>query len=240
LTTTPEGLNGQRLIYERREVGPDGAQRPPRLWWLDLTTEETVPVFEDSQWLGFGARFSPDGQWLAYVAPHVQAIAAYNLSDGRNLQIPSQLGEPPVWSPKGTFLLVTDMVAREDGTFAAHVFRVNVESGQSLDLSGNAMLSDSSPAWSFDGNSIAVTRVGMEGPGGQVWTMSDTGADQRPLTDDPYISHAALSWSPDGRSLLEQHTFLQQIATSEIWIRDMETGAVRRLAESGVWPSWAP
>ncbi|MCA9869502.1 MAG: PD40 domain-containing protein, partial [Anaerolineae bacterium] len=83
------------------------------------------------------------------------------------LEIPSQLGEPPVWSPNGFFLLTTDMVAREDGMFTSHLFRVNVESGQSIDLSAEATLGDFSPTWSPDGGTIAFSRVGMDGPGGQ-------------------------------------------------------------------------
>ena len=240
LTLTPEGARVQRLVYERRELSPERAQLPPRLWWLDVETGETAPVFEDNQWLGFGASISPDGQWLAFVAPHLQGIAAYNLLDGRNLEIPSQLGEPPVWSPNGFFLLTTDMVAREDGMFTSHLFRVNVESGQSIDLSAEATLGDFSPTWSPDGGTIAFSRVGMDGPGGQIWTMSNAGEDQQQLTDDPAIRHAALSWSPDGGSLLFQQTLLQQAAAAEVWERDLATGTMQRVAESGAWPTWTP
>ncbi|MBK9051665.1 MAG: Ig-like domain-containing protein [Chloroflexi bacterium] len=61
--------DSRRLVYERRNVLTLGAPPgPPRLWWLDVTSSATVAVFEDSQWLGLLASFSPDGQWLSYVA----------------------------------------------------------------------------------------------------------------------------------------------------------------------------
>src|SRR5690606_20232524 len=62
--------DGRRLVYERRTMTEDNAPPgPPRLWWLDVAGGQTVPVFEDSQWLGLGARFSPDGRWLSYISP---------------------------------------------------------------------------------------------------------------------------------------------------------------------------
>jgi Tol biopolymer transport system component len=57
---------------------------PPRLWWLDPASGETVSVFEDSQWLGYGARWSPDNRWLSYVSPSNQGVQVYNVDDGRN------------------------------------------------------------------------------------------------------------------------------------------------------------
>ncbi len=124
--------------------------------------------------------------------------------------------------------------------YASHLFRVNVESGQSIDLSDETTLGDFSPTWSPDGGAIAFSRVGTDGPGGQIWTMSNAGEDQQQLTDDPAIRHAALSWSPDGGSLLFQQTLLQQAAAAEVWERDLATGTMQRVAESGAWPTWTP
>ncbi len=123
------------MIYERRATSSIAGLAPSRLWWLDLSSGETVPVFDDTQWLGFGAAISPDGRWLSHVAPHKQGVQVYNLVDGRSLVVPSQLGEPAVWSPRSDFLLVRDVVTQES-TFTEHIFRVNVESGQAVDLSG--------------------------------------------------------------------------------------------------------
>lgn len=76
-----------------------GAPPGPRLWWLDVTSSESVAVFQDSQWLGLLASFSPDGQWLSYVLPLAQEVQAYNLETGQTFLIQSRTGESGAWSP---------------------------------------------------------------------------------------------------------------------------------------------
>lgn len=233
--------DGQRLIYERRALlNADGAQAPPRLWWLDLASGETVPVFDDSQWLGFGASLSADGRWLSHVAPDKQAIYVYNLEDGRSLEVPTQMNEPAVWSPQSPLLLYVDMVAGEGG-YASHILRVNAESGQVVDLSDPATRGDASPAWSPDGREIAFTRRTAENPiGGQIRAMPAAGGEGQVLYESTDYHHGGLTWSPDGRSLLMQRTVLRQVGSPEVWQMDRDGGNWRRISPSGAWPRWLP
>jgi hypothetical protein len=70
--------DGSRFVYERRNIfSPGAAPGPPHLWWLDLASGETVPVFEDKQWVGYGARWSPDSRWLSYISPNNQGVQVY-------------------------------------------------------------------------------------------------------------------------------------------------------------------
>ncbi len=232
---------GDRLIYERSEMlAAEGGVGPPRLWWLHTAGGETAPVFDDSQWLGFGAAISPDGQWLSHVAPHKAAIFVYNLQDGRSLQAPTQLGEPAVWSPHSDLLLLTDMTAQEGG-FVMHVLRLNVESGQIEDISESAQHGDSSPAWSPDGRQVMVERSAAADPAsGQLWLLPAAGGQGRLLADQQGVSHSVLSWSPDGQSLLMQRTTRGEMAMAEVWLLDVTTGGLRRLATPGSWPRWLP
>ena len=68
---------------------------------------------------------------------------------------------------------------------------------------------------------------------GRIWQLLATGGEGDPLTDEPNVRQGALSWSPDGRSLLFQRTFLQQLATAGVWLLDVQTGEERLLAEQG-------
>lgn len=229
-----------RLIYEGRAVSAlSGGQGVSRLWWLDLASSETVPVFDDTQWLGYGAAVSPDGQWLSHVAPHKLALQIYNLLDGRSLEIPTEMGEPGVWNPRGDLLLYTDIVTLGFG-FPTHVFRVNVESGNALDISGEDTLGDSAPAWSPDGREIALSRRIADSPvAGQAWLMPASGGDGRFLPGGAGQHQTALSWSPDGRFILSQRIPLGGMGEPEIWLHDLSTDKDRQIGV-GAWPRWLP
>jgi len=232
--------DSQRLVYERRDlVTLGGGQGPARLWWLDLASGETIPVFDDTQWLGYGASFSPDGQWLSHVAPHKLALFVYNLRDGRSLKIPTEMGEPGAWNPRGDLLLLTDIVTLGLG-FPTHVFRANVESGSVVDISGEDTLGDSAPTWSPDGREIALSRRIPDSPvAGQVWVMPASGGDGRFLPGGTGQHQTALSWSPDGRFILSQRIPLGGMGEPEIWLHDLSTDEERQIG-LGAWPRWLP
>ncbi len=235
--------DGARLVYERRNMLVAGAAPgPPRLWWLEPATGETAPVFEDTQIIGYGAGWSPDGQWLSYVAPASQGVQLYNVVDGRTFLIPSRMNDLPAWSPRENVLIVTDIQAREAG-FAVHLLRARPDSGELVDLSGaDQMVEDSSAAWSADGAWLIFTRKAAGAAmGKQLWLMRADGAAARYLTADPNIHHAFPSWSPDGRSVTFQSLPLKELgARPSIWLLEVETGQVRQLAEAAGRPVWLP
>lgn len=235
--------DGQRFVYERRnKLTQSLAPGPPHLWWLDLSNGETVPVFEDTQWLGYGARWSPDSQWLTYVAPSNQGVQIMNVTDGRSSLIPSRMGGLAVWSPQGDALLVTDIQRLPEG-FAVHLLQADPESGQLTDLSGrDATVEDSSPAWSPDGAWIAFTRKPAgSAEGKQIWLVRPDGSEARALTNEPEINYGWLEWSQDSRYLLYQRYPLKQLgALPGVWLLDVETGNARELVTPGNRPAWLP
>ena len=114
-----------------------------------------------------------------------------------------------------------------------------------LDLSENDLLvADSAPAWSPDGQWLAFRRGVLSeeslAPKAQIWRMRGDGSDQEPLTDAPEFDHGPPVWSADGRYLA--FTRAEQagdLATSTIWVRDMETGDAWQVA-AGQAPAWVP
>ena len=233
--------DGRRLIYERRNPVLAGAPPgPPRLWWADVASGQSVPVFADSQWLGMSPRISPDGRWLSYNAPFTQQVQAYNLETGQVVTMPSQTGEPASWNPDSRELLLTELQIQGE-QFAIHIFSANVYSNTLTNLSAGLNVSDGFPTWSSDGQWIAFNRKLPRAPmGKQLWLMRPDGRDTRQLTQDADIHHGPPHWSPDGRYLLFQRFALTQPGEPGIWLIDVTTQAQQEIARVGIQPAWLP
>lgn len=238
--------DGRRLIYERRNIPTPGAPPGnPRLWWLDVTTGETVPLFQDSQMLGLYPRLSSDGQWLSFVSPIDQGIQLFNLDDGSGRLIPNQMGSPAVWRPQGDQLLITD-INTSSTNWSVELLHVDLASETTTTLSqpiGAADgVDDSAPAWSMDGEWIALGRKLPRTPmGRQIWIMRADGTEPLALTDDPQIHHGEISWSPDGRFLLYQQYNLEELyAKPTVWLIEIATGERTEIASPGTLPAWLP
>ena len=233
--------DGQRIIYERRTfLAPGSPPGPPRLWWLNVATGETTAVFQDSQWLGSGPRFSADGQWISYASPQTQEIQAYNLTTGQSTVIVSRTGEPASWSPQGSYLLVTQLEFEGD-SFAVNIVNTDVVNQTIVNISGDDEVNDGWPIWSPDGQWIAFTRKVPRTPEGkQVWIVRPDGREATNLTQNPDIHFGPPTWSPDGRYLTFQGYSLRRPDQPIVWLLDVETQEKTQLTTPGIKPSWLP
>lgn len=233
---------GSRIIYERRNIATPGAPPgSPRLWWLDPVSGKTIPVFQDSQLLGLGARFSFDGRWLSFVSPIDQGIQAYNLEDGSSLLIPNQMGAPAAWNPQDNTLLMSN-INRGEETWAVYLEKVDVESEETTPLSQGNDVDDSSAVWSPDGTQIAFGRKQPDAAmGRQLWLMNADGSNARALTEDSEVHYGPFAWSPDGRSiLLQRYDLSEPFARPAIVLLTVESGEMREVAAPGTQPAWLP
>jgi Tol biopolymer transport system component len=234
--------NGRRIIYERRTFSVEGGTPgPPRLWWLDLNSNETVAVFEDTQWLGSFARFSPDGQWIAYISPSNQEIQLYHPESGRSIRIPSSSGEPATWAADSGSVLITEIDFSGE-QYSIYMYQVEVATTEVTQISGENQVIDGWPTWSPDGEWVAFNRKPPTSPiGKQLWMMRADGSEMIQLTNDPGLHHGPPAWSPDGRWLVfQQFAQAEPNAEPEIWLLNVETLEEVKLVSPGIQPVWLP
>ena len=241
---------GDLIAYTRRSFNSQvglglGA---PRVWVIDLQRDPSVdyPLFEDSQMLGHSPVWSGDGGRIAFYDDNTQGIVVYNLADGDLKFVPSLMGVVGSLSPDGSQLIYADMLIQGDGMARGYL--------QIADLDGNNILSVTDPtdgnsyqmaAWSPDGNTIVFGRE--TGRNTQVDLLNVQDFTITPLIEDERYNHSFFRWSPDGTKLLMQRFQRYDSAgqpltnsTTEIWIYDLETRQLTRIAGDAFFPRWLP
>jgi TolB protein len=239
--------DGRYLAYSRRTASEfsAGVVSPPRLWLVNPTTGENAPVFADSQKLSFEPRWSSDSQYLSYLSPDLGGVGTLNLYDGSTQFYETTTGEPGIWRPLRSQLLINVLRQLEEH-YVVHLLLIDVNTNEQRNLSGEeALVEDGSPAWSPDGNQIAFRRKELTGPtatlGKQLWLMRGDGSEARALTADPEFDHGQPQWSPDGRYLLFHKLPLKgPDITLSVWVLALESGEQWEIVRPGQRPLWLP
>ncbi|MBN2470577.1 MAG: PD40 domain-containing protein, partial [Anaerolineae bacterium] len=200
--------DGTQVIYERLDFSEalTSVADITSLWWLDIESGETGPVFQDRLLPGYSPRWAPNGVWLSYVTAGTTGLQVYNLQEGTSLSAPNVTGSPAIWHPAQDVLLMTD-VQPAGNRFLTHLMRYDLTSGERVDLTGETEnIEDVGAAWSPDGTQIAVVRREIRAddrsPGNGIVLMRPDGSIVRALATPPDTIHQDPVWSPDGRTLL--------------------------------------
>ena len=235
--------NTAQILYSRLEFGDDQAYLGiPSLWWLDLESLETQPLFQDTQLPGYNPRWSFDGNWLSYTSASPQEIQIYNIQKGERQSLPTEIGSAAVWSPNAPQFLLADIQQLGD-IYLSKISLYTLADSHLTPLPSAENFDDNNPAWSPDGEWISFSRAewasGRAPSGDQLWISHADGSDAHPLTDDTETTHATASWSADGRYLLYRAYAVKNTdAPSQIRILDLESGEIIQVAAPGENPSW--
>jgi TolB protein len=231
--------DGSKVVYERLDFGgANGGLGLPTLWWLDVESGETRPVFQDAQIPGINPRWSPDGAWLSYSTPD-GSVRLYNLSTGENRILDNFLGAAADWSPDSQSVLLRDVLTQEQG-FVTHLFRYDLEGGALTDLNDDPNQENNLGVWSPDGAWVAVVRRELSvSMGDEIWVMRADGSEARQLTDEPNVLHGSLEWSPDGRYILFDNYMLDIFPLeAHLQVLEVKSGETMDLGVTGYTPAW--
>lgn len=228
--------DGSRVVYERMSL-LGGASGLPTLWWIDMNTGESQPVFQDTQVSGGNPRWSPNGEWLSYSSS--DGIRLYHLEDGESRVIKNTLGAAAMWSPDGKSILLRDVQIKHE-QFVTQLFLYDLESEMLVNVAPAEGVENLLAAWSPTGEYIAVVRRDLSIPrGDQIWLMRADGSEAHAITDTPDVLHTSLNWSPDGNYLLYDLYPLDVFPfESRLQVIEIESGEIKDFEIKGFSPQW--
>ncbi len=256
--TRPAWRPGRReLAYERVELNrqiADVSASPTRVWLLDLTgAPRTRPLFADNQQLGHSAQWSADGRALAVFDPSYPeaGIVVVRMDGEKDSQfIPTNSGSVGALSPDGTLLFFPEIHVL--GNRVRTILRqAELAKGLITDFTpADLAVDDTLAAWHPDGRQLLLARR----YDGDRWTHSpqlylldtETNALQT-LVFDGHYNVSDFSFDAAGTMvlmhrfpLLDEEGRYNNSGVPEIWLYELATGELRRLAVNGFHPRWLP
>ena len=242
------------LTYERNPLPGSGESLFPQVWIRSLN--ESHPSADALAGDPDHPTRLPDWSSEGLLSFYDVVETAYILLDPiteETISILNDTGEVGSWSPDGSAFVAPEIIftpienqGGSDDTIApSHLFRFDLPTTTSQDLSVSLDLEDTSPVYSPNGNYLAFARKSLDPslwtPGRQLWVMRPDGREARELTTAPYFNHSSFAWSPDSLQIVYLR-FNQDNPTAppEIWLMNIDDNIPIQLVIAGYAPQWIP
>ena len=237
----------QELAYTRESAGtnPNGSKKAPRIWILDVSSGQTAPLFVDPKKIGYGPKWSPNGQWLSISSGSKGGIQVVNRKSGDTYFLESSNGDTGCWSPDSQYLYYSDMVSGEGG-FRNVILKADIGSRSIITFfGGNAEgggISVDNPVCDPQGKWLAVTvQPNVSISGKELELLNPDAKPGVSIMDDLSRIPGFLSWTPDGNLLVYQSLLLGGDGNNvEVWVWDQNTAKARKITDEGRSPQWLP
>ncbi len=229
--------DGSRIIFEHISLTGADATGLTTLWWIDMQTNEVMPLFQEGKLPGANPRWSPDGKWLSYATS--ENVRLYNFETGESRTVKSILGASAAWSPDGKSVLYRDVII-QNSQFITQLFVYDLEAKTSTNISPDLGFENILAAWSPDGEQIAVVRRDLSVTrGDQIWLMQADGGNAHALTDAPNVLHGTLGWSGDGKYILYDLYDLDSFPlASKLQMVNVDSAEITDFGITGYNPKW--
>ncbi len=237
--------DGTRLAFSREEQGltPNSPLGPPRVWTVNVPGGEAAALYVDSQVLGYGPVWSPDGSRLAFFDGGAGGIRVLTVGSGEEQILSTYMGLVGAFAPDGQSMLFNDVELQAEVVVSV-LFTADFQTkAVSVPFGGDTGWSDYGvPAWSPDGAWLAVAlRDGSSSPSKQLWLMRPDGSEARAITDTPQFTHGSYHWDPWGRALVIQRVQLgTPFPKPELVVWTLATNETRVVAMDATLAQWMP
>ncbi|HZU85839.1 MAG TPA: hypothetical protein VFF78_00055 [Anaerolineaceae bacterium] len=237
-------LDGSTLAYSRSEYAsqPAGSVNS-RIWTLDIVSGNTTPLFRDAFIAGETPSWSPDGAYLVFFDPIAKGLRIVDMSSGESQFLSSDFASGS-WSGDGKYLAFVDRVVLSAEEVISRLYVVDIATQEIRPLTEleEAQIDYSAPAWSPDGEWLAVGwRYAGGPPGKQLKLINLQSGKEQVIAQDLTYSHTSYHWSTDGSWLVFQRVKLgDSQARPEVWVWERLRGESRLLVQNAAWPQILP
>ena len=198
----PSGMNyHNKILFASSRSGIE------QLYMMNPDGTDIQQLTTGPYWHAWG-RWSPDTKRIVAMTGENSStacpseIVVFDV-DGTNQRLLS-CGAHVAWSPDGKKIAFSYMPRGEIGDLTTHIYVMDVDGTNPLQLTGNLGDIDDTPGWSPDGTTIAFSSS-RDYPTGSLYTeiyvMHADGSDQRRLTFINSLMNGDPSWSPDGEKI---------------------------------------
>jgi Tol biopolymer transport system component len=241
--------NGQTVAFSREPAGitPGTPNGPPRVWTVDLQSGQGTALYQDSQILGYGPVWSPNGQRLAFFDGSVNSIRMLDIETGTEMLVETFMGTVGSWSPDSNAMLFNNLNFEGGQPYSSLVMADFAKQAIQPALGNEPNFADyAAPAWAPDGEWVAVAlrEPSVASPGKQIWLGTVTDgllALIKSVTADATYTHGGYRWNPAGTALVFQRFEIDKpFATPEVAVWDEATNIITPLAQDASLPEWLP
>jgi len=248
---------GNLIAYERMTVDTTrtigGGLGALRIWVLDLDSRTTTQLIPDNQIIGHSPEWSADGNSIVFYSADIAnpsiLIYTFDADDGQPSvkTITSDYGTVGDLSPDGSTHIYPDAVANETGV-STQLRIANLDDLTFEELSNSADVDDTGAEWHPSGEYALIERRYLDDrftAGFQIYRYDFTSGETTPFLVDERFNHSSFEFNEDGTQLIvHRFPLLTETGetnvngTPEVWIMDMETQALIRVATNSFAPQW--